>query len=101
MLEQLEMGAKMEYSSYFPGYYSTRNLSLDANGSTWPLSVDAKILESGNYFNGFLSSDCLLAYNKEFLKQTMLKHEAIFKNQVKLSAFGAKYEEHAVLLVFR
>ncbi|POO01941.1 hypothetical protein TorRG33x02_022330 [Trema orientale] len=76
------MGANLQYNSYLPGYYSAANLSLDANRSTWPLNFDDKISESGNYCNGFLSSDYLLAYNKEVLKRTMLKHETIFKDQI-------------------
>ena len=74
----------MQFSSYFPGCYAPRNLSLDATGSAWPQNHGVKISESGNFCNAFLSPDYLLAYNKELLKQTMLKHETIFKDQVNL-----------------
>ncbi|XP_062116631.1 uncharacterized protein LOC133830629 [Humulus lupulus] len=76
------MGANMQYNSYFPGYYSARSLNLDANGSTWPLNFDDKVSHSGNYCNGYLSSNYLLTYNQELLKKTMLKHETIFKDQI-------------------
>ncbi|KAF4392654.1 hypothetical protein F8388_003074 [Cannabis sativa] len=76
------MGANMQYNSYFSGYHSARNLNLDANASTWPLDFNDKVSESGNYYNGYLSPNYLLTYNKELLKQTMLKHETIFKDQI-------------------
>lgn len=82
---QLTMGANMQFNSYFPRYYNAGNLSLDGNGSSWPLNPDKKVSENGNSYNtAFLSADYLLAYNKELLKQTMLKHETVFKDQVNL-----------------
>lgn len=84
------MGANMQCNSYFPGYYSTRNLKMDANGSTWPLNYDDKTLKSEYCYSGIflpLSPAQVLGYNKEVLKQTMLKHETIFRDQVYLSYF--------------
>ncbi|KAF3437590.1 hypothetical protein FNV43_RR20346 [Rhamnella rubrinervis] len=75
----------MQCNSYFPGYYSTRNLKMDANGSTWPLNYDDKTLKSEYCYSGFflpLSPAQVLGFNKEVLKQTMLKHETIFRDQI-------------------
>ncbi|KAH7529003.1 hypothetical protein FEM48_Zijuj05G0137500 [Ziziphus jujuba var. spinosa] len=84
-MEMLEMGANMQCNSHFPGCYSTRNHRMDTNGSTWPLICDDKTMKSEYYYSGFmlpLSPSQLLGYNKEILKQTMLKQETIFKDQI-------------------
>lgn len=75
----------MQCKSYFPGYYSTRDLNLEVNGSAFPFNNIDKILNNGHYCPGSLSSpspDLHLGCNKEALKQTMLKHESIFRDQV-------------------
>ncbi|KAJ4961778.1 hypothetical protein NE237_021688 [Protea cynaroides] len=79
------MGTKVQCKSYLPGYYSMRDLNSDANNGGWPVYYEDKTLKSGQYYNGFLlrpSTDAYLGYDKEMLKQTMLKHEAIFRDQV-------------------
>ncbi|KAL5544558.1 hypothetical protein UlMin_008342 [Ulmus minor] len=83
-MELLEKRPNMQYNSHFPGYYTSRNLSLDASGSSWPLNSEDKMLKAGNYFNVPLltSSSEQLFNNKELLKQQMLKHEAIFREQI-------------------
>ena len=90
----------MQYYSYFPGYYSARSLNLDASGSTWPLNFDDKASHSGNYCNSYSSSNYLLTYNKELLKQTMLKHETIFKDQVNLYAHWCQIWRIGTCLLF-
>lgn len=75
----------MQCKSYFPGYYSTRDLNLEVNGSAFPFNNIDKILNNGHYCPGSLSSpspDLHLGCNKEALKQTMLKHESIFRDQI-------------------
>lgn len=72
----------MQCNGNFPGNYAPRNVSLDASGSTLPSNCHDKIYESGHYYNGFLSSDSLFAHNKEVLKQTILKHETVFRDQI-------------------
>lgn len=81
----LGMGTNMQYNGNFPGYYSAINLNMEANSSTWPLNNIDKMLDCGHFYNGFvspLSPDQVLGYNKEVLKQMMLKHETIFRDQV-------------------
>lgn len=75
----------MQYNGNFPGYYSAINLNMEANSSTWPLNNIDKMLDCGHFYNGFvspLSPDQVLGYNKEVLKQMMLKHETIFRDQI-------------------
>uniref|UniRef100_A0A5B6Z0T8 Uncharacterized protein n=1 Tax=Davidia involucrata TaxID=16924 RepID=A0A5B6Z0T8_DAVIN len=79
------MGTKVHCKSYLPGYYSMRDLNEDSNSSSWPLFYGDKSLTNGQYYNGFLPrnvTDSFPGYDKDALKQKMLEHEAIFKNQV-------------------
>ncbi|KAL5987261.1 hypothetical protein ACLOJK_038423 [Asimina triloba] len=78
------MGTKVQCKSYFPGYYSMRDLNEDTKNSTWPLFYDEKMLNGGQYYNYFTARPLngYSEYDKEALKQTMLKHEATFRNQV-------------------
>lgn len=73
----------MQSKSYLPGYhYSTRDMNEDSNSSSWPLFYTNKPLPNGQYYNSFLPRTVAEAYDKDALKQKMLEHEAIFKNQV-------------------
>ncbi|KAF8378756.1 hypothetical protein HHK36_030105 [Tetracentron sinense] len=79
------MGTKVQCKSYFPGYYSMRDLNEDANSGSWPSYYEDRTLNSGQYYNSCLPrppTDVYSGHDKEVLKQTMLKHEDIFKNQV-------------------
>ena len=61
------------------------DLNEDSNSCNWPLFYGDKTLTTGQYYNGFLPSatvDAYSGYNRDVVKQTMLEHEAIFKNQV-------------------
>ncbi|XP_004298397.1 PREDICTED: uncharacterized protein LOC101294655 [Fragaria vesca subsp. vesca] len=90
------MGTKMQCKSYLPGYYSVRDLNEDPNNCSWPLYYGDKTLPNTQYYNGFLQRapiDAYQGYGKDAVKQTMLKHEAIFKNQV--------YELHRVYRIQR
>ncbi|KAL2484681.1 Plant protein of unknown function (DUF863) [Abeliophyllum distichum] len=79
------MGTKVHCRSYLPGYYSMRDLNEDSNSSSWPLFYGDKTLTNGQCYNLFVPrtvTDGYLGYDKDALKQKMLEHEAIFKNQV-------------------
>nr|GMD19691.1 uncharacterized protein LOC109161007 isoform X1 [Ipomoea batatas] len=82
------MGTQVHYKDYYvPGYCSMRNhLSEDASSSNWPLFYgDRALTTNGQYCNGFVSRgamDAYPGYDKDAVKQKMLEHEAIFKNQV-------------------
>ncbi|CAK9186158.1 unnamed protein product [Ilex paraguariensis] len=86
------MGTEVQCKSYFPIYYSMRDLNEDANSSSWPPYYG----DNGQYFNGFRSRTVQNTYpsnDKDALKQKILEHEAIFKNQV--------YELHRLYRVQR
>ncbi|KAJ7953874.1 DUF863 family protein [Quillaja saponaria] len=79
------MGTKVQSKSYLPGYYSMRDLNEDSSSCGWPLLYGDKNLTNGQYYNGYFpraTSDDCLEYDKDVVKQKMLEHEAIFKNQV-------------------
>ncbi|KAL1334198.1 hypothetical protein AAHE18_11G159700 [Arachis hypogaea] len=81
----LEMGANVQCDGYFPGYYSARDLLFESERSPWTSSNVNSELKNELHYVGSLpvSSPCnLLGYNKEILKQTILKHEAIFRDQI-------------------
>lgn len=64
-----------------------RDLNEDSSSCNWPLFYGDKTLTNGQYYNGFLPSatvDAYSGYDRDAVKQTMLDHEAIFKNQVNL-----------------
>ncbi|GLT25243.1 hypothetical protein SLA2020_003870 [Shorea laevis] len=84
----LGMQADMPSKSHFPGCcYTSWDLNLDANGNMQPSNNVDRILMTRQYYNGAMSppsSDLNLwyKYNKDILKQTMLKQEAIFRDQI-------------------
>ena len=73
----------MQCTSFLPECYSGRDLNVGANGGTWTLYNNGRILKSGHARNVFLppTEDQFLVY-KEVLRQTILKHESIFRDQV-------------------
>ncbi|KAL7148932.1 hypothetical protein ABFS83_05G006300 [Erythranthe nasuta] len=72
------MGTKVDCKSYLPGFFSMRDLNEDSSTDSWPLfyANNNNTVQNGHYHNGYLS------HNKDTLKQKMLEHEAVFKNQV-------------------
>jgi len=78
------MGTKVQIENYMPGHSSMRDLSRESNGASWPPFYSDNNLPNGQFYYGFLSrpsTDLHLGYDKDVVKQTMLEHEAIFKNQ--------------------
>lgn len=82
----LRMQADMQCKSYFPGHYSSVDLNLDASGSIWPFNNADTVMRSERYCSGTMSlsspNNDHWVYNKEELKQTMLKQQTIFRDQV-------------------
>ncbi|XLR65371.1 uncharacterized protein LOC107489274 isoform X1 [Arachis duranensis] len=78
------MGTKVQK---FSGYYSMRDLNEESSSCGWPLLYgENKALTNGQYYNNYLPSsttaDACSVYDKDFVKQMMLEHEATFKSQV-------------------
>ncbi|KAK6157896.1 hypothetical protein DH2020_012144 [Rehmannia glutinosa] len=62
-----------------------RDLNEDSSSSSWPLYYGDNAMTNGQYYNGFTPRtiiDGYPGYGKDALKQKMLEHEAVFKNQV-------------------
>ncbi|XP_022891156.1 uncharacterized protein LOC111406154 isoform X1 [Olea europaea var. sylvestris] len=79
------MGTKLHCESYLTGYYFMRNLNEDSSCSSWPLSYGDKNLTNVQCYNGFtprIITDGYPGYDKNALRQKILEHEAVFKNQV-------------------
>lgn len=76
----------MQCTSYISGYYYTREQNVDARGSLWQQLNNGFFCRSDGDYN-ILSQPPMInqyfAYNKEILRQTMLKHEALFMYQVR------------------
>ncbi|KAJ4974829.1 hypothetical protein NE237_008003 [Protea cynaroides] len=90
------MGTRVQCKNFLPRYFSMMDLNEDVNNDSWPLCYEDETLNSGQYYNGFLprsSTDVYMGYDKEILKHTMLKHEAIFRGQV--------YELHRIYKIQR
>lgn len=77
------MGTKVQCKSYLPGYYPMREFNEDSNNN-WSMYYGEKTFSKRQYCKGFLPSvpDVYARYDKDIVKQTMLEHEAIFRNQV-------------------
>ncbi|KAL3513113.1 hypothetical protein ACH5RR_025830 [Cinchona calisaya] len=66
-------------------YFYSRDQNVDASGILWQQFDGAVFSRSGRDYNILFqppSIDQYLVYNRELLRETMLKHEAIFKYQV-------------------
>ncbi|KAL8228994.1 hypothetical protein R6Q57_013894 [Mikania cordata] len=76
------MGTEVHYKNLFPGYHSMRNVDEDSTTSSWHLF---NTFTNGHYHDGFSPrtiTDAYFGHDKDDLKQKMLQHEAVFKNQV-------------------
>ncbi|KAL5723030.1 hypothetical protein ACHQM5_006476 [Ranunculus cassubicifolius] len=79
------MGTKVQCKSYFPGSYFMRDLNEDADSGSWHAYREDKMMMARPYYPNFVprpATNGNSEYDKELLKQTMLMHEATFKNQV-------------------
>uniref|UniRef100_A0A5B6YXA3 DUF863 domain-containing protein n=1 Tax=Davidia involucrata TaxID=16924 RepID=A0A5B6YXA3_DAVIN len=79
------MGTEIQSKTYLPGYYSMKDLNNNAGSSIWGLYHEDKTLKYGQYFESFLTRpamDGYLGYDREQLRQTILKHESIFRHQL-------------------
>lgn len=80
------MGTEVQSKMYLPGpgYYSIRDLDDNAgNGRRW--DPHGRTSKSGQYYDMFLASssiDGYSGYEKQQLRQTILNHEFIFRNQL-------------------
>ncbi|XP_028753621.1 uncharacterized protein LOC114713205 [Neltuma alba] len=78
MMALLGMGANVQCNGTKPGYHSSRDLIFGPEGSTRTSSNNNFEIQNGVFINGSLP----IEYNKELVKQTILKHEVMFKEQI-------------------
>ncbi|XP_051122104.1 uncharacterized protein LOC127245322 isoform X2 [Andrographis paniculata] len=79
------MGTKIHCESYLPVHHSMRDLNEDSSSSSWPICYGDNPVMNGQYYNGYApraAVELCPSDNKDALKQKMLEHEAVFKDQV-------------------
>ncbi|XP_031742535.1 uncharacterized protein LOC101222648 isoform X3 [Cucumis sativus] len=79
------MGTKVQCKSSLPGFYPMRELNNDSNSHSWPLFYGDRSFTNAPFHKVVLpraSANGYLGDDKDVVKQKMLEHEAIFKNQV-------------------
>ncbi|EPS69402.1 hypothetical protein M569_05366, partial [Genlisea aurea] len=81
------MGTKVQGESFSRALFSMRDLNEESSSSSWPHFYNEKSPPFLQYNNGYLPP--IIAdgghqdeHGKDTLKQKMLEHEAVFKNQV-------------------
>ncbi|GFZ19289.1 T-box transcription factor, putative [Actinidia rufa] len=78
------MGTEIQATSYFSGSDSMRDLNDSAGTGIWALYREHNTLKNDQYYNTFLTRpniDGYVVYDREQLRQTILKHESIFRHQ--------------------
>ncbi|XP_038997369.1 uncharacterized protein LOC120122265 [Hibiscus syriacus] len=85
LMAMLQMQANVQHESPFPGWYTTWDLNSDANGTVRHSDNVNRISRIRQYTDATLppSLGSNTFYNKGLLKQTMLKHEAEFRDQIR------------------
>ncbi|OMP00963.1 hypothetical protein COLO4_12250 [Corchorus olitorius] len=73
------MGTEVHLNMQLPGYYSLRNLNGNTGNAGWPLHHENK--NSGQY-SDLLLTRLAMGYDKEQMRQTILKHDSIFRQQL-------------------
>nr|GMD90704.1 uncharacterized protein LOC109162048 [Ipomoea batatas] len=79
------MGTQVQNKDHFPVYHHMRDLNGNASSNNWPFYYSDRTLTNGQYCNGFMPmtiTDANSDYEKDAVKQKMIEHEAVFKNQV-------------------
>ncbi|KAJ6396385.1 hypothetical protein OIU77_021421 [Salix suchowensis] len=77
------MGTEFLYKMYIPGYHSTRDLDDNGGDVRWPSHHENKAL--GKYHSMLAAKpeiDRYSGYDKEHLRQTIMRHENTFRHQV-------------------
>ncbi|KAM1296780.1 hypothetical protein ACFX2I_023582 [Malus domestica] len=79
------MGTEVQLKMYFPEYCSIQNLSSNVGHGSWSLLHENTNLKNGQQYEVFLTRpviDGFHGHDKEQLRQTILKHETIFRHQL-------------------
>ncbi|XP_019185871.1 PREDICTED: uncharacterized protein LOC109180631 isoform X2 [Ipomoea nil] len=81
------MGTKIQCKTYLPAFYSVKDLNGHVNNRVSLLNHEEQTLRSVQHFDFFASCvpvpvDGYFEYDKEKVRQTILKHESIFRHQL-------------------
>ncbi|KAM1164085.1 hypothetical protein TB2_023288 [Malus domestica] len=79
------MGTEVQSKMYFPGYCSIQNLSSNVGHGSWSLLHENTNLKNGQQYEVFLTRPVIDGFHgrdEGQLRQTILKHESIFRHQV-------------------
>ncbi|XP_065855999.1 uncharacterized protein [Euphorbia lathyris] len=77
------MGTKVQHKMYLPGYYPMRDLNNGIGNGSWPSHHEDKtFVQYYGMFSAQPTIDGYVGYEKEQLRQTILKHEMIFRQQL-------------------
>nr|GMC62195.1 uncharacterized protein LOC109189230 isoform X1 [Ipomoea batatas] len=80
------MGTKIQCKTYLPAFYSVKDLNGHVNNNRVSLlNHEEQTLRSVQHFDFFASCvpvDGYFEYDKEKVRQTILKHESIFRHQL-------------------
>ncbi|XP_044504565.1 uncharacterized protein LOC123224882 [Mangifera indica] len=77
------MGTEVQSKMYLPVYYSLRDLNDNTGSGSWSLCQQSNTF--GQYHDFFMSRqaiDVKEEHDKQQLRQTILKHESMFKHQL-------------------
>ncbi|XP_038695063.1 uncharacterized protein LOC119992448 isoform X2 [Tripterygium wilfordii] len=80
------MGTEVESKMYLPEYNSSRDVNDSARNGGWALNYEKRNLKSDQYGGAFSFrplTDEYVGYYKEQVTRTILKHESIFRHQVR------------------
>ncbi|CAB4274946.1 unnamed protein product [Prunus armeniaca] len=79
------MGTEVQSKMYQPGYYSVQKLSSNVGHGSWSLLHENKNLKNGQQYELFLTRPIMDGFHgrdKEQMRQTILKHESVFRHQL-------------------
>ncbi|KAH0969555.1 hypothetical protein GBA52_028567 [Prunus armeniaca] len=79
------MGTEVQSKMYLPGYHSVQKLSSNVGHGSWSLLHENKNLKTGQQYELFLTRPIMDGFHgrdKEQMRQTILKHELVFRHQV-------------------
>ncbi|KAI5340905.1 hypothetical protein L3X38_020179 [Prunus dulcis] len=79
------MGTEVQSKMYLPGYYSVQKLSSNVGHGSWSLLHENKNLKNGQQYELFLTRPIMDGFHgrdKEQMRQTILKHESVFRHQL-------------------
>ncbi|XP_031286627.1 uncharacterized protein LOC116145325 [Pistacia vera] len=77
------MGTEVQSKMYLPGYYSLRDLNDNTGSGSWSLCQQSNMF--GQYHDFFLTRQAIDVneeHDKQHLRQTILKHESMFRHQL-------------------